>query len=124
MSRDTLIGIVVAAGFLGLVGYVGYQRWGKPASLFWMWAGGVWNVEFVTYGALAVIVFGLSFLLAFGVKSLVGPVEDDSSRLHTITGVIGPSVSGVFLWVLGVLNLAALLGILKVFRNMRRGQDG
>jgi purine-cytosine permease-like protein len=40
------------------------QRWGKPASLFWMWAGGVWNVEFVTYGALAVIVFDLSFAQA------------------------------------------------------------
>jgi high-affinity nickel-transport protein len=68
------------------------------------------------------IVFTLAFLLGIGVKALVGPVEDDSSRLHTITGVIGPSVSGVFLWVLGLLNLAALLGIVKVFRRMRTGQ--
>ncbi|MEO6510215.1 MAG: HoxN/HupN/NixA family nickel/cobalt transporter [Nocardioides sp.] len=68
------------------------------------------------------IVFALAFLLAIGVKSLVGPVEDDSSTLHTITGVIGPSVSGVFLWILGILNLAALLGILKVFREMRTGK--
>jgi len=68
------------------------------------------------------IVFGLAFLLSIGVKSLVGPVEDDSSTLHTVTGVIGPSVSGVFLWVLGILNLAALLGILKVFREMRNGR--
>src|ERR1700742_4507741 len=68
------------------------------------------------------IVFLLAFLLSVGVKSLVGPVADDSSRLHTITGVIGPSVSGVFLWVLGILNLAALLGILKVFREMRSGR--
>ena len=49
-------------------------------------------------------------------------MADDSSRLHTITGVIGPSVSGVFLWIIGILNLAALLGILKVFREMRTGQ--
>lgn len=62
------------------------QRWGKPASLFWMWAGGVWNVEFVTYGALAVVVFGLSFAQALlviivgnlfylltGLASLQGP---------------------------------------------------
>ena len=68
------------------------------------------------------IVFALAFLLSIGVKSLVGPVEDDSSTLHTVTGVIGPSVSGVFLWVLGILNLAALLGILKVFREMREGR--
>jgi high-affinity nickel-transport protein len=67
------------------------------------------------------IVFALSFLLSVGIKSLIGPVEEDSSRLHTITGVIGPSVSGVFLWILGILNLAALLGILKVFREMRGG---
>jgi purine-cytosine permease-like protein len=40
------------------------RRWGKPAALFWMWAGAVWNVEFVLYGALAVIVFGLSFAQA------------------------------------------------------------
>ena len=62
------------------------RRWGKPSGLFWMWAGGVWNVEFVTYGALAVIVFGLSFAQALliilvgnlfyvltGLASLQGP---------------------------------------------------
>lgn len=62
------------------------SRWGKPSSLFWMWAGAVWNVEFVTYGALAVIVFGLSFAQALamiivgnlfyvltGLASLQGP---------------------------------------------------
>jgi high-affinity nickel-transport protein len=68
------------------------------------------------------IVFILSFLLAIGVKALVGPVEDDDSRLHTITGLIGPSVSGVFLWVLGILNLVTLLGILRIFRELRRGR--
>jgi nickel/cobalt transporter (NiCoT) family protein len=68
------------------------------------------------------IVFALAFLLSIGVKALVGPVEDDSSRLHTITGLIGPTVSGVFLWVLGILNLVTLLGILKVFRDLRRGR--
>src|ERR1700753_370857 len=55
------------------------------------------------------IVFALAFLLSIGVKSLVGPVSDDSSRLHTITDVIGPSVSGTFLWILGMFNLVALL---------------
>ncbi|MCW2868526.1 MAG: high-affinity nickel transport protein [Marmoricola sp.] len=67
------------------------------------------------------IVFGLAFLLSVGVKALAGPVEDDSSVLHSVTGVIGASVSGVFLWVLGLLNLAVLLGIVKVARAMRRG---
>ncbi|TRW88034.1 HoxN/HupN/NixA family nickel/cobalt transporter [Mycolicibacterium sp. 018/SC-01/001] len=68
------------------------------------------------------IVFTLSLLLAVGVKALVGPVEDEDSTLHTITGMIGPSVSGVFLWILGILNLVALLGILKVFRELREGR--
>jgi len=67
------------------------------------------------------IVFALAFLLAVGVKALVGPVEDDDSGLHSVTGVIGASVSGVFLWILGVLNLVVLLGIIKVFRQMRTG---
>ena len=43
------------------------ERWGKPSGLFWMWAGAVWNVEFVVYGALAVVVFGLSFAQAVSI---------------------------------------------------------
>jgi high-affinity nickel-transport protein len=68
------------------------------------------------------IVFGLALLLSFGVKALVGPVENDDSALHSVTGVIGASVSGVFLWILGILNLVVLLGILRVFREMRSGR--
>lgn len=67
------------------------------------------------------IVFGLAFLLAIGVKALAGQVENDSSRLHSITGIIGASVSGLFLWVLGILNLVVLVGIVRVFRRMRHG---
>jgi high-affinity nickel-transport protein len=68
------------------------------------------------------IVFGLAFLLSAGVKALANPVEDDSSTLHSMTGVIGASVSGVFLWILGILNLMVLLGIMRVFREMREGR--
>lgn len=68
------------------------------------------------------IVFTLAFLLALGVRALVGPVEDEDSPLHTITGMIGPSVSGVFLWIIGIINLVALIGILKVFRELRQGR--
>jgi high-affinity nickel-transport protein len=68
------------------------------------------------------IVFTLSFLLAVGVKALAGPVEDNSSTLHSAAGVIGASVSGLFLWVLGLLNLMVLLGIIKVARDMRQGR--
>lgn len=68
------------------------------------------------------IVFTLSLLLAVGLRALVGPVEDEDSMLHTITGMVGPSVSGVFLWAIGILDLAALLGIVKVYREMRQGR--
>jgi nickel/cobalt transporter (NiCoT) family protein len=68
------------------------------------------------------IVFGLALLLSVGVKALTNPVEDDTSTLHSMTGVIGASVSGVFLWVLGILNLMVLLGIMRVFREMRQGR--
>jgi len=67
------------------------------------------------------IVFALAFLLALGVKALASPVEDDGSTLHSVTGVIGASISGIFLWILGILNLVLLLGIIKVFREMRIG---
>ncbi len=67
------------------------------------------------------IVFMLALLLSVGVKALAGPVENDNSNLHSITGVVGASVSGVFLWILGILNLAVLIGIIKVFREMRSG---
>ena len=67
------------------------------------------------------IVFGLAFLLSVGVKALAGQVEDDASELHSVTGIIGASVSGVFLWILGILNLVVLLNIISVFRRMRTG---
>jgi high-affinity nickel-transport protein len=67
------------------------------------------------------IVFLLAFLLSVGAKALAGQVEDGHSGLHSATGVIGASVSGGFLWILGVLNLVVLVGILKVFREMRSG---
>src|SRR6185503_3092724 len=68
------------------------------------------------------IVFGLALLLSVGVNALANPVEDDNSTLHSLTGVIGASVSGVFLWILGILNLVVLLGIMRVFREMREGR--
>ncbi len=68
------------------------------------------------------IVFLLAFLLSAGVKALAGEVKDGGSELHSVTGVVGASVSGVFLWVLGILNLVALSGIIGVFRRMRHGE--
>ena len=68
------------------------------------------------------VVFALAVLLSAGVKALAGQVADGSSALHAVTGVVGASVSGVFLWILGVVNLVVLLGIVRVFRAMRSGR--
>jgi len=68
------------------------------------------------------IVFLLAFLLSVGVKALAGQVADGGSELHSITGIVGASVSGVFLWIIGILNLVVLIGIIGIFRRMRRGQ--
>ncbi len=68
------------------------------------------------------IVFVLCLLLSLGVRALAGQVEDDSSTLHRTTGLIGTSVSGVFLYVIAILNLVVLVGILRVFKRMRRGE--
>jgi high-affinity nickel-transport protein len=67
------------------------------------------------------VVFGLCFLLGLGVRTLVGQVENDSSTLQQTTGLIGTAVSGVFLYLIGIINLVILVGIMKVFRQMRQG---
>jgi nickel/cobalt transporter (NiCoT) family protein len=67
------------------------------------------------------VVFGLAVLLATGVRALSGPVEDDSSSLHHYTGLIGTSVSGIFLYLIAILNVIVLVGILRVFTRLRRG---
>jgi len=40
------------------------------------------------------VVFGLTLLIAVGLKAMIGPVEQDSSALHHYTSLIGTSVSG------------------------------
>ena len=67
------------------------------------------------------VVFGLALLLAVGIKAVVGPVADESSWLHRYTGVIGTSVSGVFLYAIAIINVVILVGILKVFARCGRG---
>jgi high-affinity nickel-transport protein len=67
------------------------------------------------------VVFGLCVLLSIGVKALAGQVMDDGSSLHDITSLIGTSVSGAFLVLLGLVNLASLKRIVSVFRRMQGG---
>jgi len=67
------------------------------------------------------IVFGLCFLLSIGVKSLVGQVENGDSTLQNTLGLIGTSVSGTFLILIGLINLVVLVKIWQVFQGMKDG---
>ncbi|MGZ4172998.1 MAG: Nickel transporter NicT [Solirubrobacteraceae bacterium] len=68
------------------------------------------------------IVFALTFLLSIGVRTLAGPVRDSHSQLHQVTGWIGTAVSGTFLYLIAALNLVILVGIMRVFREMKSGE--
>jgi high-affinity nickel-transport protein len=68
------------------------------------------------------IVFALGLLVVLGVRGLSGEVTDDGSALHQATGLVGPVVSGSFLLAIGLLNLAILISIVKLFRRMRTGE--
>ena len=65
------------------------------------------------------VVFVLALLLAAGVRALVGQVENGSSVLHSTTGLIGTLVSGCFLSLIGLLNLASLTGVVRAIRSGR-----
>jgi high-affinity nickel-transport protein len=67
------------------------------------------------------VVFGLSLLLALGVRAIVGPVRDEDSQLLQTLGLIGSVVAGTFLILIGLTNLVAVFGIVRVFRRMRSG---
>ena len=68
------------------------------------------------------VVFCLAFLLNFGIRALNVAVSNDGSSLHKWTGIIGTSVSGSFLYLIGIINLVVLISIVKVMREMREGR--
>jgi high-affinity nickel-transport protein len=67
------------------------------------------------------VVFALALLISVGVRALDGPVKHGHSTLHQATTFIGTGVSGLFLYLIAALNLVILFGIVKVFREMKRG---
>jgi nickel/cobalt transporter (NiCoT) family protein len=67
------------------------------------------------------IVFALGALVVVGVRGLSGAVENGSSFLQEATGLVGPVISGSFLFVIGILNLIILVSIFRIFRRTREG---
>jgi high-affinity nickel-transport protein len=68
------------------------------------------------------VVVALTFLVALGLKAVGASLANDSSALHSVGGLIGTAVSGGFLYLIGIINLVILVGIVKVFRKMRKGE--
>ncbi|HEY2320090.1 MAG TPA: cytosine permease [Solirubrobacteraceae bacterium] len=107
------------------------ERRGRPRDLMWMWAGALFNVEYVVYGAL-IVSFGLAFwqaalvivignlsYLVTGIGSLQGPAAGTSvfAISRAPFGPRGARVVSVFNWMTQVgyetegLALVVLAGL-------------
>ena len=68
------------------------------------------------------VVFLIAVALGFAVKAIVQGVVAGSGELRAVGAVVGTTVSGTFLVLIGILNLVILLDIVRVYRKMRRGE--
>ncbi len=68
------------------------------------------------------VVTALTILLGLGARALGGQVRNANSPLHHYGGLIGTIVSGGFLYLIAILNLIVLLGIVRLFIQMRQGR--
>ncbi len=68
------------------------------------------------------VVFLMVLVIALGVRAVSRGIAGDGSTLQQVTSVWGTTISGFFLLTIGLINLAALIGIVQVFRDMKQGQ--
>lgn len=68
------------------------------------------------------IVFGLSLLIALGMREVSSHLIDTGSALRAWTGVLGAAVSSGFLFLIALFNLVAFRDIYRVFRQMKTGR--
>jgi high-affinity nickel-transport protein len=68
------------------------------------------------------VVFVLAVLLNFGIRAVDGQVRNGSSGLHNVTGIVGTSVSGTFLYAIAALNIVIFFSIFNAFRDLRNGR--
>ncbi|MGH3725088.1 MAG: HoxN/HupN/NixA family nickel/cobalt transporter [Mycobacterium sp.] len=69
----------------------------------------------------SMMVLVMAVLVVLATKVAGELVDDDSPTRHAL-GLAGTLTSGLFLWLIGIINIVALVGIWHVFRGMRRGQ--
>lgn len=63
------------------------------------------------------IVVGLIVALVFATRAIIGHMP----TMQKFGAVIGTTISGVFLWVMGVVNLVIVLSIYRIFKETKRG---
>jgi high-affinity nickel-transport protein len=68
------------------------------------------------------VVFLIALGLGFATQFVVRNVVTGSGQLKNTGGLIGTGVSGVFLVLIGILNLIILLDIARLYRRMRAGE--
>jgi nickel/cobalt transporter (NiCoT) family protein len=68
------------------------------------------------------VVLLIALALGFAVRLVVNEFSSDDGALKSVGALIGTSVSGIFLLLIGLLNLVILLDIVGVFRRMKRGE--
>ena len=66
------------------------------------------------------VVFVMAVLVAVGAQFVSTLVSDDSD-VHQTLGLIGTSISGFFLIVIGLINFVALVSIYRVWRDAQTG---
>jgi len=68
------------------------------------------------------VVFALTVLLGLGAHAIGAQVQNPRSGLHHWGTLVGTLVSGSFLYLIAILNLVILVGIVKLFVEMRQGR--
>jgi len=64
------------------------------------------------------IVVGLTLSLIFATRAIIGQIP----VLESGGAIIGTMVSGVFLWLIGIVNLVIVLGIYRIFKESKKGK--
>jgi high-affinity nickel-transport protein len=68
------------------------------------------------------VVLLIAMALGFAVHAVLNSVVGEGGQLRNVGGLVGTSVSGFFLVVMGIVNLVILLDIIRVYRRMRMGE--
>lgn len=67
------------------------------------------------------VVFIMTLLVAAGSAAITNNLFNHGSALKAVGGLIGTSVSALFLFAIAIMNLAILVEIIRTFRKVTRG---